>query len=257
MSRKRAIQVNNDNIYQLVDPETNQPGNWQRKVKKKTWTIHDLKQIKPITAPLREMCDAFIDQQKNLVAYGYAGTGKSLMSIYLAISEILDKQSNVDKLIIVRSSVPSRDIGFLPGTEEEKLAVYERPYHDIFAELFGRKSTFNDMKEANIVQFLSSSFIRGLTWDNAIIFVDEFQNMTLSELDGIITRVGRNSKIILAGDVQYQQDLSGKKEQSGGSQLLKIASAMKQFKVINFTIDDIVRSGFVKSWITARDQLKI
>lgn len=261
MSRSRATRAKTRNSSKgepFSDPRNQRGFEAEVPRKRKTWTKHDLRTVSPITPPLRDMYDAFIQDQKHVVAHGSAGTGKTLASIWLAMNEILTGSTDVDRLIIVRSSVPSRDIGFLPGTEEEKMAVYERPYRDIFEDLFGRSSTYEDMKEAGLVEFMSSSFVRGVTWDNAVVVVDEFQNMTLSEFDSVVTRIGRNSRLLVAGDAQYQQDLNSPKDQSGAIQALKIAEAMKkQFAVVPFTVDDILRSGFVKSWIATRYELKI
>ena len=153
-------------------------------------------------------------------------------------------------MIIVRSVVPTREIGFLPGDLNDKVSVYETPYKDICAELIGRSSTYDDMKEAGIVQFMPTSFIRGLTWDNAIVVVDECQNMTFHEINSIVTRLGQNSRIIFTGDTN-QTDL--RPVDCGMTKMLSVVDNIETFAKVKFTTDDIVRSNIVKSWIVAAE----
>lgn len=221
--------------------------------KKKHWSIHDLKSIKPLTTTQEDLFHAWFNNS-NICAHGSAGTGKTFLAMYLALSEVLKQRH--ETIIIVRSAVPTREIGFLPGTEEEKTAIYELPYHDILWELVGRASTYNDMKEAGLVRFITTSHVRGLTWDNAIIIVDEGQNMTFHEINSIMTRVGNNTRIIFTGDTK-QTDLDGSKKTGteGMSQAVKIFQAMEDFECVHFTVHDIVRSSFVKSWIMACESI--
>ncbi|MGI0076103.1 MAG: PhoH family protein [Nitrosopumilaceae archaeon] len=223
-------------------------------VTRKTWSLHDLKNIKPLTSTQEEMVHTFLNGQ-NVCAYGSAGTGKTFLSVYLALNEILNPNTKQHYIILVRSVVPTREVGYLPGTLEEKIALYEAPYHDIFAEIVGRGSTYKDMKDAKKVKFVTTSFIRGLTWNNAVIIIDEAQNMTMHELNSILTRVGINTRIIVAGDIQ-QSDIMHKTNGSGCgmAQFLKIIDNMREFEKIQFTTHDIVRSAFVKSWIIACEQ---
>jgi predicted ribonuclease YlaK len=221
--------------------------------KQKTWTIHDLKSLSPLTYNQKTMFDLFYDT--NLVCYGSAGTGKSYCALYLAFKDIL-VEKQYQKVIIIRSTVPTREMGFLPGTLEEKEAVYETPYEDILADLFKRGSTYKDMKKAGILEFKSSSFIRGLTWDNCIIIIDEAQNMTIEELNSIMGRIGQNSKVIVLGDT-LQNDLTKRSnDQSGFPIFLNVIKKMDCFEEIQFSKEDIVRSGFVKEWITAFEDYK-
>lgn len=222
--------------------------------KRKHWTKHDIKNITPLTPTQDEMFHAFFNNF-HICAHGSAGTGKTFIALYLAFSEILRHESPIDHIIIVRSAVSTRDVGFVPGTLEEKTALYELPYDDMCGSLFGRMSTYRDMKEAGIIRFLSTSFVRGLTWDNAVVIIDEFQNMTLPEVDSVITRVGQNTRVILCGDANHQCDL--KKEKTCAKDVVNILSHMKDFALITFTKDDIVRSQFVKNWILARDDTNI
>ena len=221
---------------------------------RKRWTSHDLKQIKPMNNTQEDMMCQFISG-RNIVAKGSAGTGKTFIGVWLAMNEVLSSATQVDKVIIVRSAVPSREIGHLPGTIEEKTEIYEAPYADMFHDLFGYAASYKDMKEAGLVEFLTTSFIRGLTWDNAVVVVDECQNMTFHELNSIMTRLGKNSRIILAGDLP-QKDLVKKGDVSGMEKLLKVVNRMGGFDTINFTRHDIVRSSFVKSWITAVEDVE-
>ena len=191
---------------------------------------------------------------KNLCAYGSAGTGKTFLALYLAINEVIQKRQH--RIIIVRSAVPTREVGFLPGDLEEKTALYELPYHDIMWELVGRHSTYQDMKDAGLIEFVTTSFIRGLTWDNAIVIVDEAENMTFHEIDSIMTRVGENTRVIVAGDIK-QTDLDGSRKNgtSGIQDSIKVFDKMGGFECIAFNKYDIVRSDFVKSWIIASEEV--
>lgn len=221
--------------------------------KRKHWSPHDIKTIKPLT-PAQE--DTFHSWYNNdhVCLHGSAGTGKTFLALYLAATEVLARRQN--RIIIVRSAVPTREIGFLPGTVEEKMAQYELPYHDIMHELLGKASTYQDMKDAGTIEFMSTSFIRGLTWDNAIIVVDEGENMTFHEIDSIMTRVGENSRVIFTGDL-VQTDLDGSKRlgESGMADALEIFCGMEDFECVQFSVHDIVRSDFVKSWIVASEEV--
>jgi phosphate starvation-inducible protein PhoH len=222
--------------------------------KRKSWSSHDLKTVKPLNVTQEEMFREFIEGQ-HICAHGSAGTGKSYLAVYLALGELLSHRSDIERIIIVRSAVPTRDVGHLPGTLEEKIALYELPYKDMFAEFLGHHNSYQDMKDAGMVQFCTTSFIRGLTWDNAVVIIDEVQNMNWLELDSVITRLGTDSRIILCGDTIHQQDL--KRETSGFTNALAVISRMQSFSTIAFTYHDIVRSQFVKNWIMTRDALEI
>ncbi len=220
--------------------------------KRKHWSVHDIKKIKPLTPTQDDMFHAWYNNQ-HICAHGSPGTGKSFLSLYLALNEVLEKQQQ--RVIIVRSAVPTREIGFFPGNLEEKVSEYEAPYHDIMWELVGRKSTYQDMKDAGLIDFKTTSFLRGLTWDNSIIIVDEAQNMSIHEINSIFTRVGENSRIMFLGDIK-QTDLDGKKTGvTGMPEALKVIDIMKEFETVQFTKYDIVRSDFVKSWITASEEI--
>lgn len=219
----------------------------------KTWSKHSLKSIKPLTPTQDDMFHAFLNG-KDIVAHGSAGTGKSYIALYLAFNEMLRDPETYRKVIIVRSAVATRDLGFMPGTLEEKTALYEQPYRDILCDLFGRYSTYQDMKDADLITFMTTSFLRGLTWNNAIVIVDECQNMSLHEINSVMTRLGKNSRIIFTGDGQ-QSDLNARREKSGIDTLIQVATEMDDFSIIRFTPHDIVRSERVKSWITALERI--
>ena len=218
---------------------------------KRSWSIKDLKVVNPITENQKKLFDAFFNN-KNIVASGTAGTGKTYLAFYLAFVELLEN-TNINSIIILRSAVPTRNIGFTPGTLEEKMAVYEAPYRDICANLFkGRISTYDNMKKEGYIEFMSTSYIRGSTWNNTVVIVEEVENMNSHEINSIMTRLGKYSKIIFTGDYA-QTDLRASNDRSGIKELIDVTSRMKSFNVINFSRDDIVRSPIVKEWIIAKE----
>ena len=213
-----------------------------------------LKNVEPLTENQRLTFERYHDG-KNLLLHGIAGTGKSFLSIYLSLQSILT-ENRYKKLIIVRSVVPTRDMGFLPGNNKEKSKVYEAPYQAIFTELFGRSDAYEYLKQKSVVDFISTSFIRGITINDAIIVVDEIANMSLHELDSVITRVGKNCKIIFCGDFR-QSDFTREQEKNGLIDFMRILDRMKSFAYIDFKEDDIVRSSMVKEYIVAKTRLGI
>lgn len=220
--------------------------------KRKNWSMHDLKTIKPLTPAQEEMFHAWFNGG-HICAHGSAGTGKTFLAFYLALSEVLTRHQN--RIILVRSAVPTREVGFLPGDLAEKMALYELPYHDILWELVGRSSTYQDMKDAGMIEFHSTSFLRGLTWDNAVVIVDETENLTFHEIDNVMTRLGENTRIIFTGDTK-QTDLDGSKRSGseGLSAAMKAFYNMDDFSCVEFSVHDIVRSDIVKSWIMACEE---
>ena len=202
----------------------------------------ELAEIEPLT---RNQLRAF-ESDKNLVLHGCAGTGKTFISCYLAFDDMTKNQ--YEKLVIIRSAVPTRDIGFLPGTEKEKSSVYEEPYYDISIDLFERGDAYQILKTKRLVHFMTTSYIRGITLRDAVILIDECQNMTFHELDSIITRVGENCRVIFCGDFS-QSDL----KQNGMKEFFEILASMNRFDFIEFGVEDIVRSGFVKEYIIAKE----
>lgn len=186
----------------------------------------------------------------------YIPTHNTFLASYLALNEVLNKCQQ--KIIIIRSAVQAREVGFLPGTIQEKLEMYELPYHDIFHAILGKKTSYSDMKDSGVVEFHSTSFLRGLTWDNAIVIVDEVENLTFHEIDNVMTRIGDNTRIILTGDVR-QTDLDGSKKngKEGISDALLAFSRMPTFDCIRFDVNDIVRSDLVRNWIITCEDLNL
>ena len=225
----------------------------KRQMKRKPINSGYLTQIKPLTPSQEKVFDAF-NKQKNLYMYGAAGTGKTFIGMYLALQQILDERSSYDKLYIVRSLVPTREIGFLPGDHEDKAELYQIPYQNMVRYMFKMPDDASfDMLYANLkaqetISFWSTSFLRGTTLDNSIVLVDESQNLNFHELDSIITRLGVNTKIIFAGDAA-QTDLVKTNERNGILDFMKIIQGMDEFEMVEFGIQDIIRSGLVKSYL--------
>lgn len=195
------------------------------------------------------------DEGDHLVLCGSAGTGKTFIGMYLALETILDKQYEQDKLVIVRSVVPTREMGYLPGSIEEKVDAYTAPYRAIANELFNEKMAYEMLETQGTVSFMSTSFIRGQTIDDAVILVDEMQNLTFHELDSIITRVGRNTRIIFSGDY-YQSDLSKETDKNGVLHFMNIMEHMNNFTTVEFGWADIVRSDFVRDYIMTKEMIE-
>jgi phosphate starvation-inducible protein PhoH len=219
----------------------------QRKIKQ-TGLI--LEEVEPLTCTQRNVFDSY-ESGNNMVLHGCAGTGKTFLSAYLGVRDVLEKVEGKRQVIIVRSVVPTRDMGFLPGNLTEKMKVYESPYRDLLSGMFNRGDAYDILKGKDIINFTTTSFVRGQTWDDAIIIVDEAQNFSFQELNSVITRVGNNSRIIVCGDGK-QDDLTSERynESSGLSGFLSILDRMKSFDILNFTTDDIVRSDFVREYLT-------
>lgn len=214
--------------------------------KTKKFSHHDLKSVKPLTSNQTKVFAEW-NNGSNLFMSGVYGTGKTFIGMYLALNEVLDPSTPYDKLIIIKSIVASREIGFLKGSEEEKVMPYTIPYINVCEELFNRTNQYKHMEEAGILEFHPSSFVRGNTFNNAIILIDEIQNFNYTEGISCLGRVGKNSRVIVMGDGKYQNDLQYKKsDKSGFDSLYKISTMMPSFRNIEFGVDDIVRSGFCK-----------
>ena len=195
------------------------------------------------------------DDGDHLVLCGSAGTGKTFIGMYLALADVLDKSYEQDKLVIVRSVVPTREMGYLPGSIEEKVDAYTAPYRAIATELFNEKLAYDMLETQGAISFMSTSFIRGQTIDDAIILVDEMQNLTYHELDSIITRVGRNTRIIFSGDY-YQSDLNKETDKNGILDFMNIMEVMNNFTTVEFGWADIVRSDFVRDYIMTKEMVE-
>lgn len=207
----------------------------------------DLRHITPLTPNQQKMFSAYRNGQ-NIVGHGFAGTGKTFISLYLALEEILGGSTLYDKVIIVRSVVPSREMGYLPGSIKEKTKVYEEPYKEICDDLFGRGDAYDILKMRGVIQFTTTSFLRGITFNNAIVLVDEAQNLAYSELYTTLTRLGDTSRLLVCGDFR-QTDL--KKYESNNSliHMMNILKKMNSVQFVEFEKNDIVRSNFVKEFI--------
>jgi phosphate starvation-inducible PhoH-like protein len=196
------------------------------------------------------------DNGYNLVLSGSAGTGKTYLALRFALEQVLDKETEYEELVIVRSIVPTRDIGFLPGNEEEKKQAYAAPYVGLLKEIMGDNEAWNKLVTAKKLRFESTSFIRGTTFNNAIIVVDEMQNLNFHELDSVITRVGHQCRFIMCGDY-YQSDFQKDNDKKGILNFMNIVTQLNQFDVVEFTWKDIVRSDFVRDYIMTKEMLGI
>ncbi|AFD03071.1 PhoH P-starvation inducible protein [Synechococcus phage metaG-MbCM1] len=244
---------------------TNNPKTFPNGMSKK-----HMKRKKPIDAsylvPIKPLTDnqktafAQYNEGKNLLLHGAAGTGKTFITLYLALQQVLDENTPYDKIYIVRSLVPTREIGFLPGDHEDKSALYQIPYKNMVRYMFSMpddnsfEMLYDNLRAQETISFWSTSFIRGVTLDNAIVVVDEFSYLNFHELDSMITRIGEESKIMFCGDIT-QSDLTRENDKSGISDFIRILEQMKEFACIEFDINDIVRSGLVKSYLISKYNL--
>jgi predicted ribonuclease YlaK len=228
--------------------------------RKKPINTDMLVDIEPLTDNQKFLFDSYADG-KNIYAYGCAGTGKTFITLYNALRDVLDETTPYEKIYIVRSLVATREIGFLPGDHEDKSALYQIPYKNMVKYMFQMPNDadfemlYGNLKQQETISFWSTSFIRGTTFDNSIIIVDECQNLNFHELDSIVTRVGENSKIMFCGDA-IQSDLVKTNERNGIHDFMKILKVMTDdFQLVEFGIDDIVRSGLVRNYIINKTQL--
>ena len=215
--------------------------------------------IDPLTDNQKKLFDSYAEQ-KHLVAYGCAGTGKTFITLYNALREVLDEKTPYEKIYLVRSLVATREIGFLPGSYDDKSDIYQIPYKNMVKYMFQMPSDaefemlYGNLKAQETIKFWSTSFLRGTTLDNSLIIVDEFQNANFHELCSIITRVGENSKIMFCGDAT-QSDLIKTNEKNGVIDFMKILRTMPSIDIIEFGIDDVIRSGLVKEFLIAQHAL--
>jgi phosphate starvation-inducible protein PhoH len=230
----------------------------QRKTKKPI-NSDSLINVEPLTDNQKKLFDSYASQ-KHIVAYGCAGTGKTFITLYNALREVLDEKTPFEKIYLVRSLVATREIGFLPGSYEDKSDIYQIPYKNMVKYMFQMSTEsqfemlYGNIKSQETIKFWSTSFLRGTTLDNSIIIVDEFQNCTSHELDSIITRVGENSKIMFCGDAS-QSDLIKTNERNGIIDFMSILRKMPSFDIIEFGIEDVIRSGLVKEYLIAKHEL--
>jgi predicted ribonuclease YlaK len=227
--------------------------------RKKPISSDIMRTIEPLTENQELLFDAYRKGQ-NIIAYGCAGTGKTFITLYNALRDVLNDKTPYEKIYIVRSLVATREIGFLPGDHEDKSSLYQIPYKNMVKYMFEMpdeasfEMLYGNLKTQGTISFWSTSFIRGTTLDNAIIIVDEFQNLNFHESDSIITRVGENSKIMFCGDAT-QSDLIKTNEKNGIIDFMKILRVMPSFDIIEFGIEDVCRSGLVKEYLIAKHEL--
>jgi phosphate starvation-inducible protein PhoH len=219
-------------------------------------TIDGLITIDPLTENQKSFMRAYKDGTEILFQHGSAGTGKTFLAIYKALEEVMDKGIHqYHKLIIVRSAVPTRDTGFLPGSLEEKCSIYTLPYKQICNTLFNRPDAWDRLLEQHFVEFISTSYVRGVTFDNAIVVVDEVQSLNFHEISSIFTRIGKHSKIIFCGDSRQDDLKKSSRDCTGIHNFMKVLQEIPEAVRIEYTPDDIVRSDIVKKWIVACDKL--
>jgi|TARA_B110000908_G_scaffold116627_1_gene136697 phosphate starvation-inducible PhoH-like protein len=215
--------------------------------------IDHLRTFDPLTENQKSCFDAWKDGN-HLMMYGTAGTGKTFLGLYFALEQVMEKSNTIEKLVVVRSVVPTREIGYLPGTLEEKLSAYTAPYIPLVSSMFEDGEAYRKLVVDSKLQIMSTSHIRGLTLDNTIVLVDECQNLTFHELDSIITRLGHNSRIIFAGDYR-QSDFTRESDKKGIKDFINIVEQLKNFSCVEFQWQDIVRSDFVRDYIMTKEML--
>ena len=229
--------------------------------RKKPINTELMRTIDPLTPNQQILFDSYKDN-KNLVAYGCAGTGKTFITLYNALKEVLDETTPYEKIYIVRSLVATREIGFLPGDHEDKSSLYQIPYKNMVKYMFEMPTEadfemlYGNLKTQGTISFWSTSFIRGTTLDKAIVFVDEYQNLNFHELDSIMTRIGEDSKIMFCGDAT-QSDLVKQNERNGVVDFMRVLRLMPSVGLIEFGVEDIVRSGLCKEYILAKMELNL
>lgn len=241
MSRKKRRQLRQDGV---IDKKN--------KLNQSKFSLRDITREYNLTDKQQQVIQSY-DEGNNLILHGLAGTGKTWLACYLGIDDVISG-GNYNKVILFRSVVPTRDMGFLPGSVKQKAQIYEEPYRAVYNELFGRGDAYEILKTKNLVEFSTTSFLRGLTFDHTIIVVDEVNNMSFHELDSLITRSGKNTKIIFCGDFR-QSDLTNSTEREGLKRFFDILNNIDGFDYFEFEENDIVRSRLVKSYIIAKHRM--
>ena len=241
MSRKKRRQLRQDGV---IDKKN--------KLNQSKFSLRDVTREYNLTDKQQQVIQSY-DEGNNLILHGLAGTGKTWLACYLGIDDVISG-GNYNKVILFRSVVPTRDMGVLPGSVKQKAQIYEEPYRAVYNELFGRGDAYEILKTKNLVEFSTTSFLRGLTFDHTIIVVDEVNNMSFHELDSLITRSGKNTKIIFCGDFR-QSDLTNSTEREGLKRFFDILNNIDGFDYFEFEENDIVRSRLVKSYIIAKHRM--
>lgn len=256
MATKKKASLLDSNMNNGVDnnshdDQKHQPINNSLKLK-----LDNLKTFQALTKNQQEFFNNYKRGDYFMGLFGSPGVGKTFLAMYRAVEEVMDKTNSFKQVVVVRSAVQVRDQGYVPGDLNEKMEIYEQPYKEIATTLFGRPDAWNLLKEQQYARFISTTAIRGISIDDAVIIVDECQSMSFHELSSVISRTGHRSKIIFVGDLKQNDLIKSKYDVSGLAQFLHIAKTMKEFSVVNFTPDDIVRSSLVKSWIIACEKFE-
>ncbi len=247
---KSGLERREDHIHESTHKQSHQPVSNHLKIK-----LDHLKTFDALTENQQKFFDMYKRGDYCIGVLGSAGTGKTFISLYKAIEEVMSRDNPFKQVVVVRSCVPTREIGHLPGTIDEKAEIYELPMKEAFANMFGRNDAYDRLKEAGSVRFLTTTAIRGISIDDAIVIVDECQSMTFHELDTILTRVGYRSKIIFSGDIRQNDLITKKNDQSGLPDFLRVLRTMRDYSEVEFTTDDIVRSSLVKNYLIAKESL--
>lgn len=254
MARKKIIDTHYEELSKYNAPANEKvpQGAQSNRLKMR---IEDLKTFKPLTDNQGLFFESYKIGEYFMMLSGSAGTGKSFIALYKALEEVMDKGNSFNQVLLVRSAVQTRDVGFLKGSLEEKVSLYEDPYIQICATLFGKKDAYQRLKEQGYIEFTTTTAMRGMSFDNCVVILDECQNCTFQELDTVITRIGHQSKMIFVGDTAQNDLIKKSNEVTGLPDFIKIASTMNEFCRVHFTSDDIVRSSLVKQYIIAKENL--
>lgn len=217
--------------------------------------LDHLRTLEPLSENQRKFFEMYKRGDYCMGVLGSAGTGKTAIAMYKAIEEVLQKDNPFKQVVVVRQCVPTRSVGFLPGTLTDKEEVYQLPYKEICAMLFNRADAWDRLLEQGYVRFLSTTAIRGISIDDSVIIVDEQQNLSFQEMDTVMQRVSYRSKIIWVGDFKQTDLITSKQDVSGMPNFLRILRTMKDYTEVEFTRDDIVRQSLVKNYIIAKEEL--
>ena len=251
--KKQALNPISEEVYQSIKTFKD-----EEDTLKVNYSVNDLRRFEPLTENQSILEELYLNQ-KNIICDGVAGVGKTFAALNLMLFDLLETETKYNQIVIVRSAVTTRDIGHLPGTEDEKMAAFEAPYQQICNELFSKDKSsdnYQALKNSGYIQFKSTSHIRGVTFRNKLILVDEVENMNYHEIKSVLTRVGEGSKIVLCGDYGQTDLIKSKNDKSGIQRLKLVAERMENLKTVTFDKNDIVRSGFVKDFYLAEIELE-
>lgn len=253
MSDVKDTDLDLQQLQAAYDKERKEERARRRRQKRFENHLVKLKDVEPKTKNQEQLFHSFFNE-KNILLHGCAGTGKSYCALFLALKELFE--GRYDRIIIVRSIVPTRDVGFLPGTLQEKIAMYEEPYAEIVDDILSRKGAYEELKRDEVLNFKCTSFLRGVSWVNTLVIADEIQNCTWHELTSLVTRMGEGSRLLLLGD-REQNDLSQhrKTEQSGLESMIQVCHNMDSFDIVEFGVQDVLRSKLVREFLTAKKLL--